>query len=185
MEAGVPGESSLKPVGAAVGVGQEKKPTAYVASGTLDEEHGLGPVFLFEVVHPLFNEIIGFIPGDLFPLVLSPLADPLQGVPETVGVVNIIFYGQRPGAESAVVVRMVGVPLHFDQLPVLNVEKNSASPVAAGPGGPGDGFHNFFPVVVWFHFFLLRIQNDRSGRFKSGLKNQERILFRDLPDVHG
>jgi len=185
VEAGVSGESSLKPVGTAVGVGQEKKPTAYVSSGPLNEDHGLGPVFLFEAVHPHFNEIIGLPPGDLFPPVLSPPADSLQGVPETVGMKNIISDGQRPGAESAVVVRMVGVPLHFDQLPVLHMKKNPATPVAAGAGGPGDGFYNFFPDGAWFHSSLLRIGKDPSDRFKGGLKNQDRILFSDLPDVHG
>ena len=62
---------------------------------------------------------------------LTPLPHSLQGMGEAVGVIDVLGEGQRPGAQAAVAVGVVFVPLHLDQSAVLHVELETAAPVTA------------------------------------------------------
>jgi hypothetical protein len=64
-------------------------------------------------------------------------------------VIDVILDGQGPRAKTPVVVWVVGVPFHFYQLPILDMEENAASTVAPRSGGPGDGSYDFFTFLIF------------------------------------
>ena len=120
-----------------------------VATGALAAGDLVSAVFIGHLLEVLDDDVVGLVPGDALELVLAAvLALALHRVEQPVLVVDVVRDAQAPGAQAALVVRVLRVTLDLDELAVLDVAQDAADVVAAGCrtcGAADDGHAVLFP----------------------------------------
>ena len=106
-----------------------------VAAGAPAEDDGLGAVLGLNAVEVLLHQVIRLIPADTLPFIVlaSELPCALHGIQKPARVLDDLRHGQAAHAQSALVVRVLGVALDLDQVALLvGVAQNAAAVMAAG-----------------------------------------------------
>ena len=147
-EAGDAGQTEQSPVGAAVGISQENQGAAGVTAGALAEDHGLGAVFLTDLLKLVLDLIQSLVPGNAGPLALTTGADTAQRILQTVGMISILRHSQRAGAQTTLQEGMALIALNLHQLAVLDVQLNAAAAMAAGATGPSAGLNDSHIAII-------------------------------------
>jgi len=84
------GQADLHPVRAAVSITQIGDGAADITPGPLTEYYGLSSVFIADFPQAFFADIESLFPGDLFPLVFTAGANPLERMPDPVRMIDIL-----------------------------------------------------------------------------------------------
>ena len=126
---------------------------------SLEEAQGLGSVLVAKIGKALSHLVEGLVPGDLFPLAASALADALEGPLQAVGVVLEILPAVmlESGAHIPLVMRVVRISLDLHDSAVFLRAENSAIQVAQKTRCSLD-----FPLDL-SHVFLLSTSRRRLG----------------------
>lgn len=121
---------------------------------------GAGAVLRFDLLDVLFDDIVGFVPRDAFPLVFAAVfAGALHGIDDAVGMVHVLDQIEARGVQAPLVDRMLLVPLDLDEV-ALCVDRQLHAPsdrmlARRRPGaGPEDGgaiILNAFPFLFHRH----------------------------------
>ena len=107
---------------------------ADVAARPPTEDDRLGAVLGLYPVEVLFDDVVGFIPADLLPLVSLPaeLTGAFHGVQQAPLVLDDLGHRKAAHAQPPLVVRVLGVALNLDQVPLfVGVAQHAAAVMAS------------------------------------------------------
>ena len=115
----------MKAVGAAELVHEAAARPVVGARRAAGRGHGLGAGFGLDLVQALGHLGDGLVVGNLLPLALALLAHALERMVDAGGVVQM-QKGAVAAAAEAALVRVIGIALDLDHLPVLHIGEDAA-----------------------------------------------------------
>jgi hypothetical protein len=108
------------------------------AAGAVGEGQGFGPVLGAQHVQLPGHFVQGLVPGDPLPFPFPARADPLQGVVDAPGMIDVLGHEQAALADQPSGHRMVGVAADLDHASALDVQQGAAAGVAQPAVAPAD-----------------------------------------------
>ena len=174
--AGQARESEARVVRGTVGPSQAGDPGGDVAAGALAEDDGLGTVLVADLDELAGNEVDRLVPAHALPLVLAAvLRIALHGIHQTILVVGDFRKGQATHAQATVVVRVLGVAFHLDQLAVvIGVQQHAAPEVAARTRPRASASDGQIPLLV---LVRLLMRNGQILVFSHELHLSSRLVL--------
>jgi hypothetical protein len=112
-------------------VGEAVKEIFVVPAGTITEDDGLSSVVLKDCPVPVGYCIECFIPGDTLPVAAAFVTGAFKGVCKSVRMVHQLLKGKPFAAHGTAVPREIGIAFYTGNTSVLNMDKYTATAVAA------------------------------------------------------